>query len=315
MVSSWTFRPTALASADNVYTTRASRGRLEHYYNEDNRRASDEGVEILSRPESAKIRTAQWNINSGWRDPHSKSAGLIHTIREADADVVVLNEYRNEVSFEKELRDLGYSFVDCATVDFPTVLATRLEVKEHREIRLSDDRSAMLARVRVRDGGTAWVIGTHINFVWGEQRLKEMEVLRKELHKMGILGDAVDGTTSKPAERVILVGDLNQQREQDYSEGDGMEWARIRSGMIYRKSSEDDGVAQLLADEGFVCAWDATPPPKTNWETARPPATHWSGTIVDYSYGRNVSPLTASISPASWSDHRMTVCDWTWDNH
>ena len=183
MSSSWTFRPAALASADNVYTTRASRGRLEHYYDEDNRRASDEGVEILSRPESAKIRTAQWNINSGWRDPHSKSAGLIHTIREADADVVVLNEYMNEVSFEKQLRDLGYSFVDCATVDFPTALATRLEVKEHREIRLSDDRSALLARLQT-DGGTVWVIGTHVNFVWGEQRRKEMEALHKELRAL-----------------------------------------------------------------------------------------------------------------------------------
>ena len=122
----------------------------------------------------------------------------------------------------------------------------------------------------------------------------------KELNGMGVVGTK---------ERSLLVGDLNQQREHDYTSD---EWEQIRSGMEHRRSCEDDGVAKLLMDQGFVCAWDSAPPPKTNWETSRPPATHWSGTIVDYSYGCNISPITMSISPAGWSDHRMTVCDWNW---
>ena len=48
-----------------------------------------------------------------------------------------------------------------------------------------------------------------------------------------------------------------------------------------------------------------------NWDTAYPPATHWSGTIVDYSYGLN-NHHYVSIGPDNWSDHRLTVVDWTW---
>jgi hypothetical protein len=88
--------------------------------------------------------------------------------------------------------------------------------------------------------------------------------------------------------------------------------------------------SKLLMDQGFVCAWNnngdgnnskkhyddaemvkATSTVVTNWETSHPPAMHWSGTIVDYSYGRNILAVAVSISPAGWSDHRMTVCDWT----
>ena len=175
-------------------------------------------------------------------------------------------------------------------------------MKEQKEIIMSEDRSALLAQVHIKDDDElVWVIGTHVNFISGEQRMKEMQVLLKELEDMHIIG----GNTK---ERVVLVADLNQQRENDYRPD---EWERIRSGMLYRRSSQDDGVAKMLADRGFVCAWDSTPPPDTNWETSHAPATHWSGTIVDYSYGCNVSPLAVSIGCAGWSDHRMTVCDWS----
>ena len=45
----------------------------------------------------------------------------------------------------------------------------------------------------------------------------------------------------------------------------------------------------------------------------RPPATHWSGTVVDFSYGRNVAPVSVSVGAPGLSDHRMTVCDWSWE--
>ena len=135
--------------------------------------------------------------------------------------------------------------------------------------------------------------------------------------------------------RSCLLGDLNQQRSKDYS---SEEWARIKGGMKYRNATEDDGVANILMNRGFLCCWDTTLPPKecdmddeamsnaakeekrrrkgstvnVNWDTAFPPATHWSGTIVDYSYGVNISPLYVSIGPDNWSDHRLTVVDWTW---
>mmetsp|Transcript_20494 Transcript_20494/g.43973 ORF Transcript_20494/g.43973 Transcript_20494/m.43973 type:complete len:320 (+) Transcript_20494:17-976(+) len=316
-LSLWKFRPSALTSAVNAFTSGFSRYELTGCYESDNQRAIRDGVEILPMGAQSKLRTLQWNINSGWHNSrvHSGAAvqrGIIDAIRRADADVVVLNEYcsgrftRLE-SCEEDLKALGYSSVTCAGVDYPTVIATRLRVTERKEVRLSFDRSALLVRVESNDGTLVWVIGTHLNHENGKRRHEEMQNLLRELDLMSLLGGAGAG------ERTLLVGDLNQQHECDYARD---EWVRIRSGMEDRDSCQDDGVAKLLGDNGFVCAWDqdATPPAfRTNWDTSRPPATHWSGTIVDYSYGSpGISPVTVSISPSGWSDHRMTVCDWTW---
>jgi endonuclease/exonuclease/phosphatase family metal-dependent hydrolase len=235
--------------------------------------------------------------------------GLLREIKDANADVVVLNEYTD--ALDKGLLTMGYT-IHIGTVDYPTALATRLNVSQHKEIILSDDRSAILAQVHTKakdnDDEMLWVIGTHVNFMNGQLRQQEMQVLVEKLDKMGLV---ISGTSSgNKKERIVLMGDLNQQREQDYSED---EWDRIHSGMIYRRSSVDDGVATMLLERGFVCAWDAHPSPDTNWETKYPPATHWTGTIVDYSYSYgDVLPLAVSILPTVLSDHRMTICDWTW---
>lgn len=320
--SFWKFRPSALASAISAYTSAYSRDELTELYEYDNQRAAREDVTILSRSESSKLRTLQWNINNGRHnfDKHSSfviQKGLVDAIKDSDADVVVLNEYSRKIAyrwhqtFEEDLKAIGYSYVECATVDYPTAIATRLKVKQYKEIQLSYDRSALLAQVQTKNGTLVWVIGTHINFACGEQRMEEMQALVTELEKFFVLDDMRWCSKKNCATKIVLVGDLNQQRENDYAPE---EWELIRSGMETRGSCQDDGVAQLLSDQGFVCAWDskAPHPPKTNWETAHPPATHWSGTIVDYSYGRNVSPLNVSVGPDGWSDHRMTVCDWTW---
>ena len=221
------------------------------------------------------------------------------------------------ISFEKQLVALGYH-IQSGTVDYPTALAIRnhIKVTEWKEVILSYDQSALVAKIHIEDDECVWIIGTHLNHMSGEQRNKKMKVLLNELNgNVNIVGNK-EGED----ERVILVGDMNQQRSQDYTPD---EWQRICLGMIYRNSCQDDGVAKLLRNQGFQCSWDTTLPNyscstkkkkiiRTNWDTTHPPATHWSGTIVDYPYGYNVSPLTISISPVGWSDHRMTVCDWIW---
>mmetsp|Transcript_3018 Transcript_3018/g.6631 ORF Transcript_3018/g.6631 Transcript_3018/m.6631 type:complete len:325 (-) Transcript_3018:309-1283(-) len=319
----WKFRPTELACSGNVYTSSSSRRELEGYYKVDNKRAEEEGVETLPRSESSKLRTLQWNINHIRHNRRAYSIddirkGIIETIRDADADVVVLNEYSSSFesrnrTFEKDLKNLGYH-VTCARVDYPTAVATRLMMQQQTEIQLSYDRSALIMQVQTEIGENVWVIGTHLNFIWGTQRHEEMEILISSLKELGIL---------EAKERIVLAGDLNQQRQNDYAPS---EWEKIRLGMEFRDSCEDDGVAKILTNNGFACAWDSILPSmstnslpqngnrgiNTNWETSHPPSTHWSGTIVDYSYGYNVSPVSVSISPAGWSDHRMTVCDWSW---
>jgi len=61
-----------------------------------------------------------------------------------------------------------------------------------------------------------------------------------------------------------------------------------------------------------------------NWnKNEPPPSTHWSGTTIDYTYyynhenGKNgnntnirIIPHGVYVSPAGFSDHRMTVTDW-----
>jgi hypothetical protein len=345
----WSVRPSALSLTK---PTCLAREVLEDLYMKDNERATKEGVAIQPRPSTAdtgngtnktnttwrRLRTLQWNIQ-GWANVQGQAssetrAGIIQTILEADADVIVLNEYHWDEpeacnqAFEQLLRELGYTTIQCATVFCPTFMATRFQVHQSREIRLSEERSALAMQVVVKnknskngshyhhnnnhdrdddDEDLVWLIGTHLDHTDGRQRRKEMQALLQELfHHV------------PEDEKMILVGDLNQQRQEDYAPD---EWNIICEGMNDRRACLDDGVDQLLRDEDFTCAWETvntTDPTNTtnttmcNWKTLHPPSTHWSGTIVDYSYGRNVIAEGVSISPAGWSDHRMTVCDWKW---
>jgi endonuclease/exonuclease/phosphatase family metal-dependent hydrolase len=315
----WNFRPSSFCSVKKYAILGGET--LINQYAGDNERASEEGVTILPRSPGALIRTLQWNVH-GWTTAHGGSSdeitkGFIDTIIHADADVIVLNEYlfcnRNyhHEDFEKKLRERGYYFFCCNTVSsFPTAIATRFHVFETREVLLSPRRSAVLLLV----GGTpdslesdrVWVIGTHLDHENGRQRKREMQTLLNYTKSSRLLVD------SPCCDRVILMGDFNQQRQEDYTRS---EWKQIAESMANRNVVEDDGVSTMLHKMNFKCAWtglSSSSPDCTNWETSRPPSTHWTGTIVDYSYGRNVNSLKASISPVGWSDHRMTVCDWHW---
>ena len=217
--TNWSFRPSALAlqSTADIYTISPflSRQRLEECYEEDNRRAMNEGIKILSPPNAAadddksnnRIRTLQWNINSGYHIMNSAEndndiqKGIINTIRDTNADFIVLNEYVDVL--DADLHRLGYA-VRMGTVDYPTAVATRLHIIQQREIILSHDRSAILTQVRVankeegsdnnissirRTDESVWIIGTHINFQSGKQRNIEMQILMKEIDKMNIIND------------------------------------------------------------------------------------------------------------------------------
>jgi hypothetical protein len=81
----------------------------------------------------------------------------------------------------------------------------------------------------------------------------------------------------------------------------------------------DDGVAALLQNHNFQCVFDqlqqvlGDDQQSSSFSAttfALPPSTHWSGTTIDYSYSRNIPVHGVYVSPAGYSDHRMTVCDW-----
>jgi endonuclease/exonuclease/phosphatase (EEP) superfamily protein YafD len=111
-------------------------------------------------------------------------------------------------------------------------------------------------------------------------------------------------------ERVLIAGDFNQQRQQDYTME---EWQRICANKARRDSPETDNVAETLAQAGYTCNLDAsliTTAARNCPLTDPPPSTHWTGTIVDHTYFRNLELLGVYVSPSDWSDHRLTVCDW-----
>lgn len=273
-------------------------------YMQDNRRAWHEGVRVPSH-DSLLCRLAQWNVYGFSHETpsteKSSRTGIMETLFVSDADIIILNEYHFSGktsfhhAFEKQLRERGYE-THCATVFAPTFVATRLFVDHVQEILLDNERSAMVLRVEIAPCETVWIVGTHLNDYDGVMRNEEMKELLEEL-------------PASANERVIIAGDFNQQRQQDYQDD---EWESICANQAKRNAPRDDGVVSQQHKAGYSCLFDQTPP-KCNWRfSMKPPSTHWTGTIVDYAYGRNVSAQGVYISPAYWSDHRMVVSDWSW---
>eukprot|EP00339_Tiarina_fusa_P011556 CAMPEP_0117032714 /NCGR_PEP_ID=MMETSP0472-20121206/23437_1 /TAXON_ID=693140 ORGANISM="Tiarina fusus, Strain LIS" /NCGR_SAMPLE_ID=MMETSP0472 /ASSEMBLY_ACC=CAM_ASM_000603 /LENGTH=247 /DNA_ID=CAMNT_0004741445 /DNA_START=92 /DNA_END=832 /DNA_ORIENTATION=+ len=247
-MTSWKSRPSSLFSRV-TYSSLAVTA-MKSQYTQDCKRANDDGVKIRPRCADAQIRTLQWNIHA-WTTAHDEespkiTAGFVDAIFDADADVVILNEYHwgetdcRHTNFERELRSRGYVLF-CGTVECPTAVATRLRVLEGREVPLSVERSALALLVATPQREKIWVIGTHLDHLDGELRKKEMSMLLEDL-KANVGED----------ERIIVAGDFNQQRQQDYTP---VEWKRISDSMKRRRVCEDDGVFALLQKTKFKCAW------------------------------------------------------------
>ncbi|KAG7373192.1 endonuclease/exonuclease/phosphatase family protein [Nitzschia inconspicua] len=279
------------------------------------------------------LRTAQWNIQA-WRSPHGSRAdirGIQNTLRQTNADVLILNEYHwndyNQIhaDFERFLRFQGYRHWYCGTNSTPTLVASKHHVLEYKEIILSYERSALCLKLDVAASSRpVWVIGTHLDHLDGSQRQLEIKRLLNSFKDQNDNHGSNNPFISEH-EPVILAGDFNQQRQRDYTK---MEWQRIVTSMAKRKACRDDGVGNMLESHSFRCVFDQVLLQDTsnddddnnnnniqvlfNWKTASlPPSTHWSGTTIDYSYSRNLSVQGVYISPAGYSDHRMTVCDWS----
>lgn len=332
--SSWSFRPSVL---QEPHYHELKVDDITDYYVRDNERAEHEGVSIPPHPsvtttssssnadygyssaatqETLHLRTAQWNIQA-WRSPQGTPAnvqGIQNILRQVQADVLILNEYhwndwntRVHQTFERFLLRQGYQRWHCGTNGTPTLVASKYDVLEYKEIKLSYERSALCLKLNVPEQlQPVWVIGTHLDHLDGSQRHLEMEMLLNTLREE-------HNTIFTNDEPVILAGDFNQQRKRDYTK---QEWQRIAASMYKRKACPDDSVGTLLESQSFRCVFDQLGQQQQhratfNWETSSlPPSTHWSGTTIDYTYTRHLDVQGVYISPAGYSDHRMTVCDW-----
>lgn len=246
----------------------------------------------------------------------------------------------SQALLEEVLRLRGYHFSRVANHgDTPTMIVTRKKILDHKEIVLSGNRSALCllleASSSFSQNGPCWVVGTHLDAFDAGARRSEIRTLLGEL--------SGGGGRSVP---ILIAGDFNQQRSRDYTES---EWKRVASNACLRKVPLDDGVCGILEESGFRCVLDdarkntndhsgsasagASQGVLCNWnQNQPPPSTHWSGTTIDYTYyfsnsnnsnnNNNQRSSTATttttlaphgvyVGPAGFSDHRMTVTDWT----
>lgn len=348
----WKHRPSALLSGTKTYE-RARRYQLEEDYKRDNKRASADGVKIPPRPPEEPwrqqrrhyLRTCQWNVLY-FETSHSRATEVVQTLLDTDVDIIVLNEFgsaggddsgeRSRNHAVQLLQDAGYSIAIAACM-WPTAIATRLPIQQSTRFSLDHLRDAVALQIQVDHGPTddageesrlLWIYGTHLedsDVEGGKYRLWEMEALlghlkhnlQKSSHDTGLNND------------VLLVGDFNQQRQQDYTEG---EWNLICANKQQRASPPNDGVADLLERSGFTCIWDnhhfqsctasRDGVTASNWKPdSPPPSTHWTGTVIDYTWYRRATGADNNqscikqlhgvyVSPSNLSDHRLVVCDW-----
>ena len=322
----------------------------------------------IPSPTSRRLRTCQWNVHSFsnyvWypsldanylRDGMELAQAVVQTLLEFQADILVLNEFGassvcgssgssiapedvTEPSRKYVLQMLqaqGYhTIVAAQNCPFPTAIATKLPVEKSISFPLDMWRSCVAIKVRLThdsssddDDHFVWVYGTHLEDSdkdgWRIRR-NEMKCLLER-----VLDEGCNHPYSTINSSVMIIGDLNQQRQRDYTPD---EWQLILANKAQRESPPTDGVDQLLKAFGLTCIWDTPPPGKndkdgldTNWAAPNntnnspnsnnhhpPPSTHWTGTIVDYTYYNHdrLQLKGVYVSPSGLSDHRPIVCDW-----
>jgi endonuclease/exonuclease/phosphatase family metal-dependent hydrolase len=177
-------------------------------------------------------------------------------------------------------------------------VATRLPIEEFDAFAIDNDRAAVYVKVKLESGQAVKILGTHLDHEDENGGRRRLSQAREVLKLVGDTGD----------ERVLILGDFNQQRSKDYT---NEEWAGICANKKLRGSPYDDGVAGELSKVGFSCVWDNVPV-RINWiEGDPPPSTHWTGTLIDYTYSRGLLKCCGLfVSPSGLSDHRLIVSDW-----
>ncbi|OLP93107.1 hypothetical protein AK812_SmicGene25029 [Symbiodinium microadriaticum] len=274
-------------------------------------------------------RIVQWNLNClcgiDGQSPQ-RAADVIKVLAPCNADVLVLQEmprgpaqswwwepWRSTFpaeemrALETGLQELGYQTQLRSSCFSSTLLCTRLTVvavseasldSEH-DFRMPEDRAALLVSLRLEADADSLIVticATHFhhqNFTVNDKGVRKAEA---EL----LLRHCATNTPSD-SQCTLMVADFNQARRGDYS---AEEWSVISAGLHSIKEPEDDGVAELLTSQGWVCAYDIAA--ERNWRGASPPFTHWTGTTVDYTYmlaPADRAKVSAHLLHSDVSDH------------
>jgi hypothetical protein len=307
------------------------------------------------------LRVAQWNVHYFQRvtPPYRNETHdtVLEELRSVNADVVVLNEFTMYSASDSDTQflhraqnELGYTHILVADTMYPTAILTRntsslpLVVDDAQpymtQFSLDEFRSAVVLRLTLNDHRSChqrkrqrrkrqiWIYGTHLHHqddIPG-RRTREMNALLEHVHDNAVKTNSADA--------VLIVGDFNEQRSQDYLPE---EWTRIVANKEYRSSNRrgssqkqkgastttttttestnchyvETSVDQVLTKAGFTCVWDlvrrchgkedngqdAVVQPNTNWPYGQPPpSSHWTGTLIDYAHCYNSASTTSGNS-------------------
>ena len=290
------------------------------------------------------VRVLQWNVNvlmgKSGRDP-VQPKDIAKFILETKPDVVLLQEagkqrfqedlasgystyYQQTVArlngrvakLQSLLREAGYTVVvdDNDSSENPALLASRLDVvdkgesfsideKKYADATKGDSRSGRFVRVALRGGSGDHQLGFLVTHLHHTERGESRGVRRWEvttlLRKWRENASKVGAT--------LLGSDLNYPRQCDHSP---REWAVVRAGYEQLgEPTEGDGVAELLTDADFRCAYDISLD-----GAGTPSFTHWTGTTVDFAWlhcrdEARWEVLRSEALPTQLSDHLPVVTD------
>mmetsp|Transcript_57945 Transcript_57945/g.135626 ORF Transcript_57945/g.135626 Transcript_57945/m.135626 type:complete len:363 (+) Transcript_57945:18-1106(+) len=282
------------------------------------------------------LRIVQWNLNClcgiDGQTPQ-RASDVIKALAPCNADVLVLQEmprgpaqswwwepWRSTFpaeemrALETGLQELGYQTQLRSSCFSSTLLCSRLTVvavseaslDSQHDFRMPEDRAALLVSLRLeadadrRDPGHGSLIVTicathfhHQNFTVNDKGVRKAEAELLLRH--------CSSNTPSDSRCTVMVADFNQARRGDYS---AEEWSVISAGLRSIGEPEDDGVAELLTSQGWVCAYDIAA--ERNWRGTSPPFTHWTGTTVDYAYmlaPEDHTKVSAHLLYSDVSDH------------
>lgn len=301
----------------------------------------------------AKLRLAQWNINvlhgADFKSPLSGKMAA-ETVHSFQADIVLIQEggvqafEGNVISpysylfegldssdriteFHECLKALGYTLIFADGVPNPAMLATRLHIVDVLDIFSIDKggsrchsyydkmvseketRNGRYVKIRIGedgvDGRPAPIIAVCITHLHHNEN--EMRGLR-----LGEIRTVLDNRPSSGSSATIISTDFNQTRKRDFHP---REWAVITAGLDIVDQPHDDGVADELEANGFICTYDHMP---SRPDQMKPVFTHWTSTIVDYTYVHFERPQAWSVDgvyvvPCSLSDHMPVIHDLSVD--
>ena len=302
------------------------------------------------------LRILQWNINCLYGpDTDSKQDGrdLLALIALINPDIVLIQEANNRSMpddphignakcFSRLLSNTGYSLFNTCGVYFSMVaIRNGIPIDNSRPAfwlhDTYDDTGCIYLSISLKAKEIAaspmlGILGTHLTYknytpplIGQATKGVRFQEVTKIVNFVDNVWHECNSLISVPNKNsligAILATDYNQAREIDKSPE---HWSVLSQGVATVGEPTDDGVAQLLQENGYTCTYDV-PSIQTNYRSAgkmAPDFTHWTGSTIDFCYlwqppntdddatTASIRPVGSYVIPSPLSDHLPIVTDF-----